>query len=1103
MSREHRGGRLLAAALAVAIAAGVVGSAAASGAETPAGPPRAEEPVSMRTVTLVTGDRVRLSTFAGGKEGVTVQPGPGREGVSFAYQSRGDSVTVIPSDALALLQRGSVDARLFDVKALTRMGYDDQKRSTLQLIVRYQGGQPGRSARSAMASAAPAKGVLKSVNADVVTARKAKTAGLWKMMTRKNGRSRVLAPGLSRIWLDGTVKAALDKSVPQIGAPEAWQDELTGKGVLTAVLDTGIDTAHPDLADAVADSKDFTGSPDGAVDGNGHGTHVASIITGNGSASGGRYAGVAPDTRLLVGKVLNDKGYGTESQIIAGMEWATGHGARVVNMSLGAGPTDGTDPMSQAVNGLTASTGALFVIAAGNTGATRDVSSPAAADAALAVGAVDADDHLADFSSRGPRFGDQAVKPEITAPGVGVVAARAAGTERGDVVDEKYTRLSGTSMATPHVAGAAALLAEQHPRWGAEQIKAALTSTAKSTPGLDVFAQGSGRVDVARAVRQHAYAAPGALSGYLKWPHTAPVTRTVTYHNDRGEPLTLNLAVDLGGSTEAGKLVALEASQVTVPAHGAAETRLTIDPAEAGPGTYSGVLTATSADGETVVRTALGINNEPEVYDTTIRVTDRAGQNLPVSGVRLLNLDTGQEFTPRVVGDALAARVPKGRYSVDALIYTYDDGELQDITLASQPDLQVSEDTSVAFDARAGKPVRAGVNHTTTQANIRWLGINQTVAGAIDEFQSLAYDPGVELYAVPTAKVTSRSYTFVHLATLTAPATTGQAEAVYNLALTRNGRIPGNTVFHVDSDDLARVHARYHTQGDPAAGSRSSLAALDGSDRASGGFYDVSLPSERTEYFTPARRVQWLSLLDTGTSFEQGPPARYKAGKDTVENWNKAAISPIAEASRCDDFLFTPISVFSPSAPGHTAAAYEYTGQATLLRDGTEIATSDDPAYAFFTGLPSETARYTLRLKAHRDTPTVALATQVDAEWTFASARPEGNCEDLAPAALLNVRVNANVDLDNSAPAHKPLPVTVTLDHAHGIHPRVTKFTLEATFDDGATWQRITSHRKDSTLSAVIPPAPNGNGYVGLRTTVSGKHGNHLKQTVIRAYRQR
>ncbi|MFE6817203.1 S8 family serine peptidase [Streptomyces sp. NPDC057675] len=1106
MSEQRKRGRLLAAAMAALMVAGGAGTAVA--AATADGSPSLKasadaKPVSVRTVTLVTGDQVVLTAFAGGREGVTVRPGPGREHVSFTYRSHGDSLSVIPSDALELLRSGAVDARLFDVKALEAMGYDDAARATLPLMVRYDATDRGQRARSAVSRLAAPRTTLKSVNADVVATRKAKAGEAWEAMTQKQGMSRALASGVSTIWLDGAVKASLDKSVPQIGAPDAWHDGLTGRGVLTAVLDTGIDPAHPDLADAVVTSQDFTGSANGTVDAHGHGTHVASIITGDGSASAGRYAGVAPDTKLLVGKVLNNKGQGTESGTIAGMEWATSHGAKVVNMSLSASATDGTDPMSQAVNSLTASTGALFVVAAGNEGVNEKVSSPASADAALAVGAVDAHDQLADFSSRGPRLVDSAVKPEITAPGVGIVAARAAGTSHGDVVDDHYTKLNGTSMATPHVAGAAALLAQQHPDWDAARLKDALTSTAKPTAGLDVFAQGAGRVDLTRAVRQDAYATPGTLSNYLKWPHTTPVKRTVTYHNDGDEPLTLSLDVTLDGSGENGRLITPDADQLTVPAHGTAAAQLTIDPAQADADTYSGALTARSADGQTVVRTALGVFSEDEVYDTTIRLTDRAGETLPPALLQLINLDTGEGFDARVVGDALVGRVPKGRYTANAVIFN-STGSVQSATLVSQPDVLVSGDTTVKLDARAGKIVQADVG-TQTQADTRWVGINETIAGVLNEFRVFTQDPEAELYAAGTPVVTSRPYTFVHLAALHAPAVPGRPEAAYNLALTRDGGIPADPSFQVRSDELAKVRVRYHTQGDPAPAHRSNLASIDGSARASGGSYNVKLASEHTEYFTATNRVKWLGALDTGTSFETSPLTQYKPGNATTEEWNKAAISPAApDAGRCENTLFAPIQAFSTSAAGHLASAFEYTGTATLLRDGEEIGTTDDPQSAFFTDLPAGPSRYTLRLAAHHNTPAVALATKVDAEWTFSSAEPEEGCEKPQKLPLLNTRIGAGFDLNNSAPADKPLPMTIKVERADAETPAVKTLSLETTFDDGATWHKVPVKSTGSaSFSAVVPPVAAGNGYVGLRTTATDTDGNELKQTVLRAYRLR
>ncbi|CAM5233694.1 hypothetical protein SCYAM73S_08173 [Streptomyces cyaneofuscatus] len=274
----------------------------------------------------------------------------------------------------------------------------------------------------------------------------------------------------------------------------AWAAGFDGTGTKVAVLDTGIDTGHPDLAGKVAAEQDFSGAGSPG-DKFGDGTHVASTVAGSGAKSGGKYKGVAPGARLLNGKVLDDWGEGSDSGIIAGMEWAVAQGADVVNLSLGGTDLPGIDPLEETVNRLSAESDTLFVIAAGNEGlGERTVGSPGSAASALTVGAVDKSDVLADFSSRGPRVGDSGVKPDLTAPGVAITAASAAGSVLAEHYPSDipgYLTIDGTSMATPHVAGAAAILAQQHPDWSGERIKAVLTGSTK--PGAySSFQQGTG-----------------------------------------------------------------------------------------------------------------------------------------------------------------------------------------------------------------------------------------------------------------------------------------------------------------------------------------------------------------------------------------------------------------------------------------------------------------------------------------------------------------------------------------------------------------------------------------------------------------------------------
>jgi len=635
MPRLRRLAVLLATLALLAATPGVASGRQPAGSATAAG--GGSRPV---TVTLLTGDKV-IMRKAGGRTGVTVVQAK-RAGGPVAFQTatiEGD-IHVVPSDVQRLVGR-VLDPDLFNLSQLVRMRYDDARAADLPLIVQRAG-----AARPPVLAAARLRPVreLGSLRATAVRQPRRVAARLGAALA--GGRP----AGVTRVWLDRRFhKTALDPNLTQIGAPAAWTAGLTGQGVRVAVLDTGIDAGHPDLMGKVAAAANFSDS-EGVTDRDGHGTHVASVVAGTGARAAGARKGVAFGASLLNAKVLDDFGFGNESDIIAGMEWAAAQRARVANMSLGAFPTDGTDPLSQAVDRITATRRVLFVISAGNSGpGEQTVETPGSANSALTVGAVDVEDALAGFSSRGPRFGDYAMKPDITAPGVDVVAARAAGTSLGDPVDRWYTRLSGTSMAAPHVAGAAAVLAQRWPDWSPTRIKAVLMGTAEPHPDLGVYQQGGGRLDIAHAIQQRVIVRRANLDfGLFRYPQTGArrVAKPVLVANLGDQPATVDLTVQLrdprGDPPPAGMAV-VSPGRVTLPPGGEASAYVIVDPRRGPVGAFSGALVATPATGP-VSRTPLGLYKEPERHDLTVSALGRDGQPATFGTVGLLNVDDGTRF---------------------------------------------------------------------------------------------------------------------------------------------------------------------------------------------------------------------------------------------------------------------------------------------------------------------------------------------------------------------------------------------------------------------------------------------------------------------------
>ncbi|MBI5563906.1 MAG: S8 family peptidase, partial [Chloroflexi bacterium] len=343
------------------------------------------------------------------------------------------------------------------------------------------------------------------------------------------------------------LKNVYDKA---IGADKVWlgSPKRQGTGIGVAVVDAGVNwqgdlytrSGQNRVVASVRFNTDYNQS---TFDNFGHGSHIAGIVGGNGSASNGKYIGVAPLANIINVKVSNDNGSATASTVVAGLQWVLEHRAqyniRVVNMSINSAVNESyhTNPLDAAVEVLWFN-GIVVVVSAGNSGSGA-LYPPANDPFVITVGAADDkntnnlnDDVVTTFSAYGTTS-DGFAKPDIVAPGRNIVSllGNSSGViptqHPGNRVDNTYFRMSGTSMAAPMVAGAVALLLEDEPNLNPDQVKYRLMATAKKTGwGYNATSAGAGYLDVYAAVNGTTTqtANTGLNISQLLWTSTTPVT---------------------------------------------------------------------------------------------------------------------------------------------------------------------------------------------------------------------------------------------------------------------------------------------------------------------------------------------------------------------------------------------------------------------------------------------------------------------------------------------------------------------------------------------------------------------------------------------------
>jgi hypothetical protein len=686
----------------------------------------------------------------------------------------------------------------------------------------------------------------------------------------------------------------------------------------------------------------------------------------------------------------------------------------------------------------------------------------------------------------------------------------------GTPVEDGYVSMSGTSMAAPHVAGAAAILAQQHPTWTATQLKAALTASARPNPALNVFQQGSGRVDVAKAIAQTMTTQPTSVSlGVQQWPHQddQPVSKPVSYRNTGAASVTLSLSVQAvgpNGKPAPAGMFTVSPTQVVVPAGGEATATITVNTRLGSvDGIFTGTLVATA--GDTAVRTPVTVDREVESYELTVSHLDRAGAAASVYGTLLVGMDNDTKLVLADPSGTHTVRLPKGRYVLHSAIYTEGrDGKLRP-TLLTQPLLTVNAKRTVTMDSRVAKPVNIAAPDPGAKQQLlsqvvfsrKWGTDGELNTGEIvfdDDKMSDIWTAHLGR-AVPARELTALvSTTWTDWKHGPEPAVDPK---VYALAWSQSGRF--YTGFNGAVPPSRRAEVKVHIG--PAPAGRVANHGMTPVGRNDSEFWGTSVmtttPTAVT-YHLGGQGTRWASRFSQedrdstnpdSETWQASPPKSYQPGRRYQERVNFGVFGPALPADtrgglkRLANQIGADVPLFGDSS-GSAGFSRLTTARTALWRDGELVGDLDTRGGVF--SVPAGGGAYRLVMEATR-AGVSDLSSQVSGAWTFRSAHVDPTTVVELPASV--IRFNPSLDDNNAAPAACAFRIPISVQSQGGAGS-IRQVTVEVSYDDGKTWQKAPVV---GGAARVVHPATGG--FVSLRANATDSKGNTVEQTIIRAYK--
>lgn len=838
--------------------------------------------VSTTEITLVTGDTVVVENQSNGTDYRLKGDKP-----ALNYETR-TGAYVIP----ASVNTTRFSKELFNVELLRSQNQTDAETNEIPLIVEWRNATSmRRGVRPRSRVDVSRKRLLEMMNGSAVSVSKENASAVYRFLAGSDA--------VKSVHFNARFQGTAISPRENINAELARQTfNVTGEGVTVAVIDSGVNESHPDIGKDEIEEVNFVqrGSAGDVLN---HGTPIAGIITGDGTAANGSYAGVAPEANVLDVRVLGRGNNATEDTLIKGIDYAIQQDVDIISMSIGdrAYAIRQSDPFYRQIT-RAAENNITVVASVGNVpnDPGNKVMTPGIHKDVITVGSSVNNTRVARSSRRGPTPYGRFVKPDLVAPGTNVRGPSA--------IPGEYVSKDGTSYATPFVSGATALLEERHPQWSNERVKNVVTSTADPLGPQTVYRQGSGNLNVSAALTPGIVVDPATIDfGFV--PANSTVSRSVTVRNLGTETRHVNVSASAVAirSGKAG-IVSTNRSSLTLAPDESATLKLRVQPTDVSNQPYSGRLRvghATAIFGYTPYR--------------TVTVQKRELGQSSLDRISLVQTATGRVFEP----DRNFEQIPLDRFDSQKTFYVPDSGEYTAVSVGRYRGQPIVTTNSTTVDSGVttltldeSQTVRQTINtaslpQTGTELHNRTVAVNPTIDGVPIDRPIVATNPSSAAIRVsPSSALTHRVRRI-----LTAdphPEGSYNTSTIYHLEHAATD-LSGNGAVNVDSSDLHRQRVRYY-RGDPEETYSATLGAIGFRSTAEASYKEGGIGSTYNQsiYVSP-RIVQYHDAVRFGSegAYEWFASARWEDGYIEFDNSTPAvtAIKKQPYRSKVDTWSLT------------------------------------------------------------------------------------------------------------------------------------------------------------------------------------------------------